>query len=175
MTVTARFTFLLVVCFRKSFKCKVIKHNKITGMTVLFFIIHRRYAFLLHYPSELILGLDMPVQKKNSILRMIGDLLIFYFFGKGAFSQHLQKRPFYVVVMKPLEFSEADKNNYNVWRKSTSQHFDLSAVISSLLKTSRSAKCSSATHYSYFYPLRKSPCIILCHHTYSCNYSCNRL
>ncbi len=29
-----------------------------------------------------------------------------------------------------------DKNyNYNVWRKSTLQHFDLSAVISSLLKT----------------------------------------
>ncbi len=25
------------------------------------------------------------------------------------------------------------------------------------------------------YPLRKSPRFILCHHTYSCNYSCNRL
>ncbi len=76
-------------------------------MTVLFFIIHRRYDFLLHYPSELILGLEMPAQKKNSILRMIGDLLFLFFFGKGAFSQHLQKRPFYVVVMKPLEFSES--------------------------------------------------------------------
>ncbi len=28
-----------------------------------------------------------------------------------------------------------NNDNYNVWRKSTSQHFDLGAVISSLLKT----------------------------------------
>ncbi len=45
-----------------------------------------------------------------------------------------------------------------------------------LLRRGRSAaKCSSATHYSYFYPLRKLPRFILCHHTYSCNYSCKRL
>ncbi len=41
-----------------------------------------------------------------------------------------------VTENKTWQFSKRIKNdNYNVWRKSTSQHFDLGAVISSLLKT----------------------------------------
>ncbi len=79
-----------------------------------------------------------------------------------------------VTQNKTWRFSKRIKNdNYNVWRKSTSQHFDLGAVISSLLKTPplpdsdsaghvgcidgrggggvfrSAAKCSSAIHYSY--------------------------
>ncbi len=41
-----------------------------------------------------------------------------------------------VTQNKTWRFSKRIKNyNYNVWRKSTSQHFDLGVVISSLLKT----------------------------------------
>ncbi len=41
-----------------------------------------------------------------------------------------------VTQNKVWRFSKRINNdNYNVWRKSTSQHFDLGAVISSLLKT----------------------------------------
>ncbi len=41
-----------------------------------------------------------------------------------------------VTQNKTCRFSKRIKNDdYNVWRKSTSQHFDLGAVISSLLKT----------------------------------------
>ncbi len=44
--------------------------------------------------------------------------------------------PCFFVQNKTWRFSKRIKNdNYNVWRKSTSQHFDLGAVISSLLKT----------------------------------------
>ncbi len=41
-----------------------------------------------------------------------------------------------VTQNKTWRFSKRINNdNYNVWRKSTSEHFDLGAVISSLLKT----------------------------------------
>ncbi len=41
-----------------------------------------------------------------------------------------------VTQNKTWRFSKRINNdNYNVWRKSTLQHFDLGAVISSLLKT----------------------------------------
>ncbi len=41
-----------------------------------------------------------------------------------------------VTQNKSWRFSKRINNeNYNVWRKSTLQHFDLGAVISSLLKT----------------------------------------
>ncbi len=104
-----------------------------------------------------------------------------------------------VTQNKTWRFSKRIKNdNYNVWRKSTSQHFDLGAVISSPplpLPDSDSAGCidgrGSFQEWWYycaevevlrsalppyiiviiFYPLRKSPRFILCHHTYSCNYS----
>lgn len=56
------------------------------------------------------------------------------------------------------------------------QHEELLGVMILLRRGRSAAKCFSTIHYSHhFYPLRKSPLFILCHHTYLCNYSCNSL